>query len=31
MFADIGLEDTISLYPAQLSGGMRKRISIARA
>ena len=27
----VGLEDTISLYQAQLSGGMRKRISIARA
>jgi phospholipid/cholesterol/gamma-HCH transport system ATP-binding protein len=27
----VGLEDTLSLYPAQLSGGMRKRIGIARA
>lgn len=27
----VGLEHTLKLYPAQLSGGMRKRIGIARA
>ena len=27
----VGLENTVNLYPAQLSGGMRKRIGIARA
>ncbi|MDY0152583.1 MAG: ATP-binding cassette domain-containing protein [Candidatus Cloacimonas sp.] len=27
----VGLEHTLDLYPAQLSGGMRKRIGIARA
>jgi len=27
----VGLEHTLELYPAQLSGGMRKRIGIARA
>ncbi|PKN72195.1 MAG: ABC transporter ATP-binding protein [Candidatus Cloacimonetes bacterium HGW-Cloacimonetes-3] len=27
----IGLENTINLYPSELSGGMRKRIGIARA
>ena len=27
----VGLENTLELYPAQLSGGMRKRIGIARA
>ncbi|MDD4309443.1 MAG: ATP-binding cassette domain-containing protein [Candidatus Cloacimonetes bacterium] len=27
----VGLENTVDLYPAQLSGGMRKRIGIARA
>lgn len=27
----VGLEETIDLYPAELSGGMRKRIGIARA
>ena len=27
----VGLENTVNLYPAELSGGMRKRIGIARA
>ena len=27
----VGLEQTLELYPSQLSGGMRKRIGIARA
>lgn len=27
----VGLENTVNLYPAQLIGGMRKRIGIARA
>jgi phospholipid/cholesterol/gamma-HCH transport system ATP-binding protein len=27
----VGLEDTIDLYPAQLSGGMKKRVAISRA
>jgi phospholipid/cholesterol/gamma-HCH transport system ATP-binding protein len=27
---DVGLEHTINLYPAELSGGMKKRIGIAR-
>jgi len=27
----VGLENTIDLYPSELSGGMRKRIGIARA
>ncbi len=27
----VGLEDTLDKYPAELSGGMRKRIGIARA
>lgn len=27
----VGLEHTLELYPAELSGGMRKRIGIARA
>lgn len=29
--AGVGLEDAIDLYPAQLSGGMRKRAAFARA
>jgi phospholipid/cholesterol/gamma-HCH transport system ATP-binding protein len=29
--AQVGLEDSAHLYPAQLSGGMRKRASVARA
>lgn len=29
--AAVGLEDTGDLYPAQLSGGMRKRVGLARA
>jgi phospholipid/cholesterol/gamma-HCH transport system ATP-binding protein len=27
----VGLKDTIDLYPAQLSGGMKKRVAISRA
>ncbi len=27
----VGLEDTIDYYPAQLSGGMKKRVAISRA
>ncbi|MCM0080027.1 ATP-binding cassette domain-containing protein [Geomonas sp. Red32] len=27
----VGLEDAIDLYPAELSGGMKKRVAIARA
>jgi phospholipid/cholesterol/gamma-HCH transport system ATP-binding protein len=27
----VGLENTINLYPAELSGGMKKRVAIARA
>ena len=27
----VGLENTIDLYPAQLSGGMKKRVAISRA
>ena len=27
----VGLKDTINLYPAQLSGGMKKRVAISRA
>ena len=27
----VGLEDTIDYYPSQLSGGMKKRVSISRA
>jgi phospholipid/cholesterol/gamma-HCH transport system ATP-binding protein len=27
----VGLEDTIDFYPAQLSGGMKKRVAISRA
>lgn len=27
----VGLEETINLYPAELSGGMKKRVAIARA
>lgn len=27
----VGLEQTINLYPAELSGGMKKRVAIARA
>ncbi len=27
----VGLEDTFSLYPSSLSGGMRRRVAIARA
>jgi phospholipid/cholesterol/gamma-HCH transport system ATP-binding protein len=27
----VGLENTIDLYPAELSGGMKKRVAIARA
>jgi phospholipid/cholesterol/gamma-HCH transport system ATP-binding protein len=28
--ADVGLEDTIDMMPAELSGGMKKRIALAR-
>ena len=27
----VGLENTVNLYPAELSGGMKKRVAIARA
>ena len=31
LLCDLGLEDSLNLYPAELSGGMKQRVSIARA
>lgn len=31
LLADIGLEKSVNLYPDQLSGGMRQKVSLARA
>ncbi len=31
ILSELGLEDSLELYPAQLSGGMRRRVAIARA
>ena len=31
LLKDVGMEDAKSLYPVELSGGMKKRVSLARA
>lgn len=31
LLCELGLEDSLDLYPAELSGGMKQRVSIARA
>ena len=31
LLCDLGLQESLNLYPAELSGGMKQRVSIARA